>query len=241
MKRIGTGALLLVLLAAYAGCTSEAYNKSILARANTLRTSPEYRIGEGDALTVVVLGHEEYEARDVVRPDGKISFPQHGDVMVAGKTTEAVRQELQESFQQSLGLKNPKVYVAVNSFDSKNITVMGEVLRPGRYPYTGQMRVADVLGLAVGPTVRTWNNHVLLFREVDGATKIYQVKVKDFFRKGDFATNFYMRPGDILFAPRRPAAKLGDEIRVLLDPVKAIFETIGLGSTTVTTFVGAAP
>lgn len=241
MKRIGTGVMLLVLLAGLAGCSSQAYEKSILARANTLRTAPEYQIGEGDSLTIVVLGHPEYEVRDLVRPDGKISFPQHGDIVVAGKTVEAVRQELQGTFQQSLGLKNPKVYVAATAFDSKNITVMGEVLRPGRYPYSGQMRVADALGLAVGPTVRTWNNHVLLFREVDGATKIYQVKVKDMLKKGDFSTNFFMRPGDILFLPKRPMAWLGDEIRVILDPFRALFETIGLGTTTVTTFVSGAP
>ena len=42
MKRIGTGVMLLVLLAGLAGGSSQAYEKSILARANTLRTAPEY-------------------------------------------------------------------------------------------------------------------------------------------------------------------------------------------------------
>ena len=95
MKRIGTCAMLMVLLAGLAGCSSQAYEKSILARANTLRTAPEYQIGEGDNLAIVVLGHPEYEMRDLVRPDGKVSFPQHGDIVVAGKTVEAVRQELE--------------------------------------------------------------------------------------------------------------------------------------------------
>jgi len=50
-----------------------------------------------------------------------------------------------------------------------------------------------------------------------------------------------MRPGDILYCPKRPMAWLADEIRVILDPFRAIFETIGLGNTTVTTFVGGGP
>ena len=240
MKRIGTGALLLVLAGVLAGCTSPAYNKSILARANTLRTSPEYRIGEGDSLTISVLGHEEYLITSTVRPDGSLSFPQHGDITVGGKTAEGLRTELQQSFKKSLGLKNPRVYVAVNTFDSKNVTVMGEVARPGRYPYTGQMRVADLLGLAVGPSIRAWRNKSLLFREVDGATKVYQVKLMDFFYEADFSTNFYVRPGDILFVQKRPMAWLGDEIRTILDPINALFDTIGFGTTTVTTFVGGA-
>ena len=215
MKRIGIGALALVVTV-LAGCTSPAYDNAIYARAKTLQVSPEYRMGEGDTVTIRLLGAGEdpdSTVTDTIRPDGKISFPGHGDVVVAGKTVRQVRSELQESFKNSLGLRNPRVYVAANSFGSKNVTVLGEVTRPGRYPYRGQMRVADLLGLAIGTAPTAARNRALLFREVDGATKVYHVHLKDFFYKADFSTNFYIRPGDTLWVPMHGYAQIAAGIR----------------------------
>jgi len=237
MKRIGTAFLALGLVALGAGCASEAYNKAIFARAASLQTSPDYVIGEGDSLTLMVLGEEGLETTNKVRPDGKMTFPGHGDIVVTGKTTEQVRGELEEAFKASLGLKNPKVYVAVNSFESKAVTVLGEVAIPGRFPYTGQMRVADLVGLAHGMTIYASSNRALLFREVDAATKMYHVELKDFFSEGDFSTNFFLRPGDILYVPTNGFRVVGNTIRTVLDPVAAMFDTVGLGNSVVSYYV----
>jgi polysaccharide export outer membrane protein len=237
MKRIGTAFLALGLVALGAGCASEAYNKAIFARAASLQTSPDYVIGEGDSLTLMVLGEEGLETTNKVRPDGKMTFPGHGDIVVTGKTTEQVRGELEESFKASLGLKNPKVYVAVNSFESKAVTVLGEVAIPGRFPYTGQMRIADLIGLAHGMTIYASSNRALLFREVDGATKMYHVELKDFFSEGDFSTNFFLRPGDILYVPTNGFRVVGNTIRTVLDPLAAMFDTVGLGNSVVSYYV----
>jgi len=237
MKRIGTAFLALGLVAMGAGCASQAYNNAIFARAASLQTSPDYVIGEGDNLTIMVLGEEGLETTNRVRPDGKMTFPGHGDIVVTGKTTEQVRDELQESFRASLGLKSPRVYVAVNSFDSKAVTVLGEVATPGRFPYTGQMRVADLIGLARGQTIYASSNRALLFREVDGATKVYHVELQKFFSEGDFSTNFFLRPGDILYVPTNGFRVVGNQIRTWLDPFAAMFDTVGLGNSTVSYFV----
>lgn len=239
MKRIGRLSLMVALIALVAGCQSEAFRKSILARANTLRTSPEYVIGEGDNVTVMVLGHEEYDTTNDIRPDGKLAFPEYGDIVMAGKTPEEVRAELQESFKSTLGLKSPKVYVAVNTFRSKFVTVLGEIRAPGRYPYTGQMRVVDLMGLAIGPSFRSAPSQALLFREVDGVTRMYQVHLNDFFERGDFTTNFYVRPGDILFVPKNGFAAVADWIRMVTEPLRAVFEIIGLGGRTISVYTGS--
>jgi polysaccharide biosynthesis/export protein len=237
MKRIGTAFLALGLVAFAAGCKSAAYNNAIFARAASLQTSPDYVIGEGDNITIMVLGEEGLETSNRVRPDGKMTFPGHGDIVVTGKTTEQVRDELQESFRASLGLKSPRVYVAVNSFDSKAVTILGEVATPGRFPYTGQMRVADLIGLARGQTIYASSNRALLFREVDGATKMYHVELQKFFSEGDFSTNFFLRPGDIIYVPTNGFRVVGNQIRTWLDPFAAMFDTVGLGNSTVSYFV----
>jgi polysaccharide export outer membrane protein len=236
MRRIGT-CLALALAAVSAGCASEAYEKAIFARASSLQVAPDYVIGEGDMVTILVLGQEGMETTNRVRPDGKMTFPGHGEIVVSGKTTETVRTECEMAFKESLRLASPKVYVAVNSFDSKAVTVLGEVRRPGRFPYSGQMRVADVLGLALGTTIYASSNRALLFREVDGATKIYRVEMKNFFSSGDFSTNFFLRPGDIIFVPTNGFRVVGDQIRIMLDPLAALFDTVGLGNSVISYYV----
>jgi polysaccharide export outer membrane protein len=240
MKRIGTAFLALGLVALGAGCASKAYNEAIYARAASLQTSPDYIIGEGDSVTLMVLGEEGLETTNKVRPDGKMTFPGHGDISVAGKSTELVRGELEESFRASLGLKNPRVYVAVNSFESKAVTVLGEVNVSGRFPYNGQMRVADLIGMARGTTIYASSNRALLFREVDGTTKMYHVEVQKFFKEGDFSTNFFLRPGDVVFVPTNGFRVVGNQIRIWLDPFAAMFETVGLGDSMVTYYGGGA-
>lgn len=233
-----SGTLAICLVAALAGCKSEAQTNAILARAKALSTSPDYLIGNGDEVTIQILGVEGPTVREIVRPDGKITFPNYGDVQAEGKTTDALRAELEEAFKEPpLGLKKPKVYVAVHSFTSKQVTVLGEVVRPGRFPYTGPMRVTDVLGLTVGLQDLTAAREALLFREVEGKTKIYQINIRDFLKKGDFTTNFYVRPGDIVYVPRSGLAKVALSIEKLLLPMRAIVNGVGLGNSTVSVFV----
>ncbi len=241
MMRIGIGALVLGLTV-ITGCTSPAYKNAVYARAKTLQASPEYLLGEGDVVTIRLLGAGEdpdSTITDTVRPDGNVSFPGHGDIKVTGKSVEQVRSELKSGFKDSLGLKSPRVYVAANSFGSKNVTVLGEVTRPGRYPYRGQMRVADLLGLAIGTAPTAARNWALLFREVDGATKVYHVHLKDFFFRADFSTNFYVRPGDTLWVPMHGFAQVANSIRKVLMPIAAIAESVGLGTAAVSFFVPA--
>lgn len=242
MQRKAMAAFVFGLVVLTAGCRSNAELNAILAKARTMMTAPDYVIEEGDEMTIRVLDNEQYAIdAQLVRPDGKISFPRHGDIAVAGKTVEGLRAELETSFQKSLNLANkPRVYVAVNQFFSKAVTIFGQVNRPGRYAYTGQMRVADLLGRAIGIIDLTAShNNTLLFRDVAGQTKIYKIKLKDFFSEGDYTTNYFLRPGDIVFVPRNGWAKAALAVSRVLLPVQAIFNAIGLGARTTNLFLGA--
>ena len=240
MKRMALGLFAFGLVFVLGGCHTQAEMNAIMARAKDQMTAPEYVIGEGDSVTIRVLGHEEFAITEQVRPDGKVTFPEHGDITVASKTASGLRSELEQSFKVSLGFsKAPTVYVAVHAFDSKTVTVLGMIRRPGRYPYTGQMRIADLVGRAVGVRyTESAANRSILFREVDGEMKIYQVRLEDFFFKGDFTTNFYVRPGDILFVPRNGFKKVADVITTVFLPVRAFSESIGFANSVTNTFVG---
>ncbi len=231
--------ILILAATGLAGCRTQAEMNAVFAKAVALRTAPEYTIGESDTVTIRVLDDatETLAISTIVRPDGKISFPEHGDIDVLNKTAAQLRSELETQFQKTLGLKSPKVFVAVTAFDSKTVTVLGEVRLPGRYPYTGQMRVTDLLGLTRGVVETGSPNRALLFREVEGEMKVYHVKLKDFLVKADFSTNYFIRPGDLLYVPQNGFSLVAEKIRVGVSPITALLSFLSFGSATTSFFV----
>lgn len=230
---------MILSLALAAACSTTAEENAILARARTLQTSPEYEIGEGDNLTIQILGPNNPSIQgQTVRPDGKISFPGYGDIDVKGKTPEQLRKELEKKFQNPpLAIRNPTVYVSVNSFGSKNVTVLGQVQTPGRFPYTGQMRVTDLLGAVHGYLPTADPNRTLLFREIGDQTKVYHVRLKRFLVDADFTTNFYVRPGDILYVPLNGFSLVAQKIEIIVSPLRALLSFVNVGQTTTRVFV----
>ncbi len=79
-----------------------------------------------------------------VNKDGKISFPQLGEIHVEGKTVLEIQNELQERI--SAYIKNTAVFVQLVG---RNITVLGEVLDPGTHRvYRNQLTIFEAIGIA---------------------------------------------------------------------------------------------
>jgi len=240
MKRIALAGMVgLGLMLATGACSSEAYKNAIWARARALSTQPEYVIGNSDTISIRVLSQPDFVvAGKVVRPDGKVSFPTHGDIDVVGKTPQELRAHLEKEFVETLGLRNPKVFVSVDGYESKSVTILGEVRVPGRVPYTGQMRVVDLLGLTIGwDPITAATSQVLIFRDIGGEVKMYHVNLLDFFERGDFTTNFFLRPGDVVWVPPTGWEKFARAIRRVLSPITALANSIGIGVSTTAYFV----
>ncbi|MEE8105294.1 MAG: polysaccharide biosynthesis/export family protein [Planctomycetota bacterium] len=241
MRMICRCALLIVLVAIATGCRNPIEQDAILARAKTLETAPDYTIGEGDEITIQILGDfdatGQYSMGGTVRPDGKITFPGYGEIEVKGKTTQQLRAELQTAFGEKLGLRAPEVHVSVSGYASKQVYLIGEFNNPGAQPYTDQMRVADLLARNGNVPLRASPNRALLFRDVNGEMKVYHIHLNDFWKKGDFTTNYYVRPGDYLYMPRNFFTKTGDTIAVIMSPIRGFFSVLSFGNTTANIFI----
>jgi len=243
MRMIRQSALLIVLVAAAAGCRNPIEQDAILARAKTLETAPDYTIGESDTIEISVLGdfdaadNNRYSFSGTVRPDGKVTFPGFGEIEVKGKTTQQLRAELQTAFGDKLGLKAPEVHVSVSGYASKQVYLIGEFNNPGSQPYTDQMRIADLFARNGNIPLRASPNRALLFRDVNGEMKVYHIHANDFWKKGDFTTNYYVRPGDYVYMPRNFFTKAGDTIAVIMSPIRGFFSVLSFGNSTANIFI----
>jgi polysaccharide biosynthesis/export protein len=115
--------------------------------------APEYRVGSGDVLEVVVLGNEDLSRTPTVQTGGTVTLPLLGEVQVAGLTVPEIKEKLTALLGRDY-LVRPQVEVTVKEYQSQFVTVLGEVASPGRKALRGRTRLVDVLVDAGGFTPR---------------------------------------------------------------------------------------
>ena len=157
-------------------------------------------LGPGDVFEVRVFRQEEMTQPYSVSAEGTISFPLIGVVEVAGKTPAQIEEELRARLADGY-LKNPQVSVLVKEYRSKKVSVIGQVQKPGTFPYTDGMTIIEAIAGAGGFTNMARKNAVTVTRIIDKKETTYTVPV-DSIGAGK-AKNFLMRPGDVINVPRR--------------------------------------
>jgi polysaccharide biosynthesis/export protein len=115
--------------------------------------TPEYRVGAGDVLEVVVFGNDDLSRITNVQTNGTISLALLGDVNVAGLTLPEIKTKLTSLLGRDF-LVNPQVDVKVKEYQSQFVTLMGELNSPGKKPLRGRTRLIDALVESGGFTPR---------------------------------------------------------------------------------------
>jgi protein involved in polysaccharide export with SLBB domain len=121
----------------------------------------EYRLGAGDKLRIIVFGEESLTGEFFVSGGGKVAFPLIGDIDVVGLTIP----ELQAAIAAKLAdgyLKQPRVSAEVLNY--RPFYILGEVMKPGEYPYTNGLTVLNAVATAQGFTYRADTHKVFIKR-----------------------------------------------------------------------------
>lgn len=166
--------------------------------------APDYLIGPGDSLSVVVYGNRELSAEVPVRPDGRVSVPLVQDIQAAGKTPSQLATEIEGQLRRFV--REPNVTVLVRSFvgqPDRQVRVIGEAAQPIAIPYVEGMTVLDVMIASKGLTRYAAGNRAEIVRRgPDGASRNIRVRLSDLLRDGDISQNLPMQPGDTLIIPQ---------------------------------------
>lgn len=159
------------------------------------RADADYVLGTEDVIEVFVWKEPDLSTTVTVRPDGRITLPLAGELEAAGKTPEALQTEVAgelESF-----IERPVVTVIVKEINSRQISVLGEVRRPGRYRITQRTTILDAIALGGGFTEFAHRNQVLVLRKTESGTRRMRVNVKQVLRDG--TAPIYLEPGDTVY------------------------------------------
>lgn len=157
-------------------------------------------LGAGDIFEVRVFRQDDMTGTYSVSAEGTISFPLVGEIQAEGKTPAQIERELRERLADGY-LRDPQVSVLVKEYKSKKISVLGEVREPGTLTYADGMTVVEAVARAGGFTEMARKNAVTVSRTIDDEKTQYTVPVES-IGQGK-ADNFFVRPGDVVFVPRR--------------------------------------
>lgn len=150
-----------------------------------------------------------------VRQDGFVSFPMIGDYYVARRTIQDVYEEIAEDYQAYIpGLKS-SLYMREQT--GTNVYVLGEVNEPGAYEIARPINVLQAVARAGGYTREGQTEHVVIFRRDGDRLNAHRFDIKDMSTFGAQATNFYLRPEDILLIPRNKVASAAQLMREIAD------------------------
>jgi polysaccharide export outer membrane protein len=169
-----------------------------------LPVGPEYVLGSGDALTVDLWGGVTRRFYRVVDREGRISLPEVGPVLVAGKSLT----EVQESVQKTLRTQFHDISadVSLSRLRTIRVYVVGDVLRPGAYDVGSLSTPLNALFAAGGPTSR---GSLRILKHFRGNQLVQDVDVYDLLLHGVKGDIQRLENGDTVQVPT-----LGPEITI---------------------------
>jgi protein involved in polysaccharide export with SLBB domain len=107
----------------------------------------EYRLGAGDRLQIRTFNREDLSGAFEVRPPGTISFPLIGTIDVLGLTPTELERKIGERLASEYRV-TASVNVEVSIY--RPFYIMGDVMNPGKYPYSPGISILQAVAMAGG-------------------------------------------------------------------------------------------
>ena len=168
----------LVALLPLAGCSPGRDLPELAAKPDV----SSYHLGPGDRLEIKVLGADELNGQYSVQDDGTIRMLMVGEVRVVGFTPQQVQTEIENKLKAGRYITQPHASVAVLNY--RPFYILGEVARPGGYPYVSGMKVLSAVAAGGGYTYRANQDYVIVTRngEDNRADALISIQPDDIIR-----------------------------------------------------------
>ena len=160
----------------------------------------EYRLGKGDEIQIDFAGRPEMQIKTVVGPDGRITVPLSGEVMLKGLT----RSEAASTIESALAsyYANLTVQVAVSKYTANRVLILGAVEHPGMVVFDGTPTLLETLtrgGLLVGTNkVAQIPERCAIYR---GSDQVLWVELRSLVESGNAMADLRLRRDDVVYVP----------------------------------------
>jgi protein involved in polysaccharide export with SLBB domain len=175
-----------------------------LTPATDIPVPPEYVVGPGDTLEVLLVGEGGRRYSLPVGREGTVNFPELGPIPVAGLRFAEARDLIEQSVaDQMIGMR---ASVSMGRLRSIQVFVVGEAERPGSYTVSGLSTITNALFESGGVKPIGSLRSIQLKR---GGRTVANLDLYDLLLNGDTRNDVRLQPGDVIFIP-----PVGDTIAV---------------------------
>lgn len=181
-------------------------------------------IAAGDFVEVSEFHTPEFHTAARVAADGTVLLPLVGQVKLTGLSEQDASRAIEKAFVDDGMLLHPRVSVLVTNAVGQDVSVLGEVARPGVYPYTVHHRLLDLISAASGLSANA-GRLVSVFHRDDPHTA-HAVVLDPSGTDGKVDHNPELAPGDTILVSRAGLVYvIGDVVRpggFAVDPVQGL-------------------
>ena len=130
------------------------------------------KLGPNDRLRITVFGQPTLTGEYTLDGNGVLAFPLIGNVPANGSTTSELQQKIAAKLQPEY-LVNPNVSAEI--VNRRPFYVVGEVQKPGNYPYVSDITAVNAIAMAGGFTRRARKNDFYI-RRLDKDGKMVRIE-----------------------------------------------------------------
>lgn len=179
---------IMLLMIAPASAQTEAASSAPVANVTQSAPSAEgatdnaYELGAGDRVRVTVFGEADLTGEYEIAANGTLAFPLVGEIAARGLTPQELSNVIAERLRAGF-LREPRVASAVIGY--RPFYILGEVARPGPYPYAADLDVVSAVAIAGGYTYRANRRRIHIRRLGETEERTFDLADRVLIRPGD--------------------------------------------------------
>ncbi|MEO8859338.1 MAG: polysaccharide export protein EpsE [Burkholderiaceae bacterium] len=168
------------------------------------QAQPDYSLGAGDAIRIQVFQNPDLTIETRVSENGTITYPLIGSVDLGGLSIAAAEKKIAAALEKGGFIRQPQVNIVLTQIRGNQVSVLGQVNRPGRFPLeTANTRLSDMLAIAGGITT-TGDDAVIITGQRDGKLFRKVVNIPSIYLDNKSQDDIVLMGGDTLYVNRAP-------------------------------------
>lgn len=165
---------------------------------------PDYPLGAGDAIRVQVFQNPDLTIETRVSESGSITYPLIGAVELGGLSIAAAEKKIADALQKGGFIRQPQVNIVLMQIRGNQVSVLGQVNRPGRFPLeTANTRLSDMLAMA-GGTTAAGDDMVIVTGQREGKAFRKLIDIPSIYLAEKPENDIVLLGGDTLYVHRAP-------------------------------------
>lgn len=177
-------------------------------------TQAEYRLGGGDVIRISVYQSQDLSLETRLPETGVISFPLVGALMLGGKTVSEAEQVIAAALKKGEFVRNPQVNVVLMQARGSQVSVLGQVNKPGRFALeNGGTKLSDVLAQAGGVVLNQASDEVVVVGTREGQAFRKVIDLPEVLDGRQRYNDIVLQGGDVIYVERAAVVYIYGEVQ----------------------------